>query len=541
MIIRCPKCEHTRSISENKIPPMAELATCPRCKHRFRFRTLPHPLDIPAPQTRRPAPPRAETASSSPKMLSPQSAVRESAQCNDIWDAVDALHQQWQNQLDQHVAEVESPMALASRAAAAKYTTGSVKDTKDATAAEVAAQNRNAGADTANAMPEPESFEQTGKRENARQAIAAPVQAQDSPAQQETSSTGHTRTDDARADQARDFHAGSGGTANTSLQQGRDKSEPANGNGAKESLPGSGDAEEPAAPAPVNSDFAQTTTGETAQGSPDHSSPARRTVADNAAQSLNSADNEPAPRVLPFSYCDGSPKPEERVEHDLQMLRQEPPARPLRDLGKLREFADSVHEEEKVTVQPGEIPWENPAKYGWGKAFMRTILGVMFNAPVLFSTIRAEGSLAPGYLFFLALGYIGIIATVAWLHIAALLLPGVFSMPDGLITLPLLLLLAPVALGLMLLFVTSLIKMAIMFFDPEKAVFPSTYRIVSYSVAPFVLCITPFVGPAIGAVWFFAALVLGCRHGLGLSWSLSFSAPLFPALALLGGLIVYFL
>ena len=40
MMIRCPECEFARSIDETKIPSTAQVATCPRCKVRFRFRNV---------------------------------------------------------------------------------------------------------------------------------------------------------------------------------------------------------------------------------------------------------------------------------------------------------------------------------------------------------------------------------------------------------------------------------------------------------------------------------------------------------------------
>ena len=40
MMIRCPECEFARSIDESKIPATAQVATCPRCKARFRFRNV---------------------------------------------------------------------------------------------------------------------------------------------------------------------------------------------------------------------------------------------------------------------------------------------------------------------------------------------------------------------------------------------------------------------------------------------------------------------------------------------------------------------
>ena len=43
------------------------------------------------------------------KIQRPQSAFRETAVKNDIWDAVDALHHKWEKQMDLHVTEVVTP------------------------------------------------------------------------------------------------------------------------------------------------------------------------------------------------------------------------------------------------------------------------------------------------------------------------------------------------------------------------------------------------------------------------------------------------
>ncbi|MBQ4133580.1 MAG: zinc-ribbon domain-containing protein [Desulfovibrionaceae bacterium] len=40
MLIQCPECSFSRTLDESKIPPTAQVATCPRCKARFRFRNL---------------------------------------------------------------------------------------------------------------------------------------------------------------------------------------------------------------------------------------------------------------------------------------------------------------------------------------------------------------------------------------------------------------------------------------------------------------------------------------------------------------------
>ncbi len=41
MIINCPNCGFSREIAEKNLPSTAEIATCPKCEHKFQFRTLP--------------------------------------------------------------------------------------------------------------------------------------------------------------------------------------------------------------------------------------------------------------------------------------------------------------------------------------------------------------------------------------------------------------------------------------------------------------------------------------------------------------------
>ena len=47
MLITCPECQFARNINADSIPPKAQIATCPRCQAKFRFRVLP---DEEAPQ-----------------------------------------------------------------------------------------------------------------------------------------------------------------------------------------------------------------------------------------------------------------------------------------------------------------------------------------------------------------------------------------------------------------------------------------------------------------------------------------------------------
>ena len=455
MIIRCPQCEHSRTISESKIPPTAELATCPKCKHRFRFRTLgasaqSDPIPLPSGRPARTPEPFAgdkriaHVGPSGPippglEVQRPQGAVREAAdRRGDVWDAVDTLHQHWQSQMDQHVTEVGTPR---------------MQPTEEEPAGE-------------------ESPEENSRHEN-------------SAALEKASEALKVRLE----------NPSPGGTGGAAAQT-----------------------------APV--------------------SRPRNTVS----------------KIPVYPYAEDGPPPEERVERDMRMLREAPDSRPTRNLGSLRDYPDSgdarlddgLPREEFFAdgMQDGGvdedmeencIPWENPADHGWIKGFMSTVHGVMFRGPSFFARFSPHGSLGPGYLFFLIMGYVTIFGSLVWSQALAALLPGAVQGLTSRIALPALLLLAPIALGLMLLFVTGCIRIILLIFAPEKSSFPLVYKVVGYSMAPFVLSIVPFVGPVIGAAWFIAALIVGCRNALRLSWKLAVFAPLPPAVMLLSGLIWYFL
>jgi len=56
MEIICPECDFRRTVPDEKVPPTAEMATCPKCKAKFRFRTLDQAGDVPPPIPPAPGP-----------------------------------------------------------------------------------------------------------------------------------------------------------------------------------------------------------------------------------------------------------------------------------------------------------------------------------------------------------------------------------------------------------------------------------------------------------------------------------------------------
>jgi hypothetical protein len=265
----------------------------------------------------------------------------------------------------------------------------------------------------------------------------------------------------------------------------------------------------------------------------------------DAPSSDDASGNEQRAR---FPYSEEGPNPEARVEQDLRMLRDARSAAPQRDLGRLREFPDDAPGDDAGaglggagSGGAGGVPWENPALYGWVGGFTATLRGVMFRGPEFFSSLGNEWSPALGYLFFVLAGYFCILGSSAWILAAEMLLPGVLPLPPGRTILPLLLLPAPAALGLVLLFSAGFIRVMLRVFAPDRADFVLIYKVVCYAPAPFVLCIVPFVGPPLAALWFLVSTLTGCRNALGISRPLALFAGLPPALLMLVAIAACFL
>ncbi len=102
MNITCPKCGFGRTVNEEKLPPKAVMATCPKCQHRFKFREIPlaepktpqaePPLDTPPITSEvQSEPNRAAIATqaepAAPEKTEPKAAPHD----EDLWDGLAAL------------------------------------------------------------------------------------------------------------------------------------------------------------------------------------------------------------------------------------------------------------------------------------------------------------------------------------------------------------------------------------------------------------------------------------------------------------------
>ncbi len=524
MIIRCPQCEHARSVNIEKIPPGAEMATCPKCKHRFRFRI--------ADAARVTTEPPAQRATPSVPPAPPKVA--------DIWEAVDSLHQRW------HTPPAPQPSVPSQRIAAYKH-----EETESASRYSHSVASPQHG-DAANIYPpDPHNHSISHSQSSAYQEThyvphgnASGVSANNEPASynngarysataQSVPPSGYpaapeprdavTHSDIPQYSDTPQYGGNVQYTENAPYGENGQYAENTQYAGSgqyQENLAYGGD--------PQHSGNAQFGGNAQYQNGPQYgeSTQGTQTFAQPGADSAYEESVSPALDPL----HDDTP-PEERVERDLQMLR-DTSHRPLRDLGKLDEHGSANSSTKEAQALPF-VAWEDPA-YGKLQGYMLTIRGVMFDAGSFFRHIQHEGALAHAYLFFFLQGFLAIGCSKVWGHVARNFLR--IDSTQALLALPLLLLVTPLILGILQVIVAGCIKVMIHIAAPEKADFSAIFKVVGYSSAPLILSVIPFVGPIAGAVWHVLALMAGCRHTLDLSWPMAIGIPLIPAAAFLSSL-----
>lgn len=74
MLIRCPKCEFERDVPEEKIPPKAKLATCPKCGYKFNFKEK-----------------ASNTSTDQEAFPEKEEELKQEQPQNDIWSALESL------------------------------------------------------------------------------------------------------------------------------------------------------------------------------------------------------------------------------------------------------------------------------------------------------------------------------------------------------------------------------------------------------------------------------------------------------------------
>jgi hypothetical protein len=181
---------------------------------------------------------------------------------------------------------------------------------------------------------------------------------------------------------------------------------------------------------------------------------------------------------------------------------------------------------EDTLEAPKLVEWENPE---WSSpwAFLTTLRRVLFTPRTFFADLPLRGGLGEPLGFALLVGTIGILGSLLW----QLILEGDFSesmtavalskyvgnfMQDPKVIVGIFML-TPFLVALGQFFLSICLLGAVRLTGSGKYTFESVFRVAAYAQSPAVLCLIPWGGAFLAAVWNIVLLVIGISKKFGSS------------------------
>jgi len=183
--------------------------------------------------------------------------------------------------------------------------------------------------------------------------------------------------------------------------------------------------------------------------------------------------------------------------------------------------------------------WEDRATIGFFHGLSRTARDVLSSPSAFFKKMPVTGGLTDPMLFAMIIGTMGLMFLSVWhllLHdsMNSFMTPEMRSaagrgMSDGIAS-PLGTLMIPFMLILWLFVVSGMLHLFLMVVRGEKAGFEATFRVVSYSVTPFLFLAIPYCGMMIAMLWVLTLFMIGLRDAHETTGGKATVAVLFPFL-----------
>ena len=166
--------------------------------------------------------------------------------------------------------------------------------------------------------------------------------------------------------------------------------------------------------------------------------------------------------------------------------------------------------ENSIPQETNLVEWENP-EWSSLNAFVTTLRRVLLTPKKFFANLPLTGGLGEPFGFALLVGTTGVLSSLLW----QLILEGDFSetipavafskqignfINDPRVIIGIFLL-APFLVALGQFFLSICLLWAVRLTGQEKNTFESVFRVVAYSQAPAVICLIPWGGAFIAAVW----------------------------------------
>lgn len=186
-----------------------------------------------------------------------------------------------------------------------------------------------------------------------------------------------------------------------------------------------------------------------------------------------------------------------------------------------------------------KTPWEDRATNGFFNGLFKTVKDVLFSPSAFFKKMPVTGGLTDPLLFAMIIGTVGMLFLSLWdlvLHdsMRSFITPEMRNaagqgMPDGIAS-PLGTVMIPFLLIVWLFIVSGMLHLFLMMVRGEKAGFEATFRVVCYSVSPFLIMVIPFCGMLIAMLWVLTLTMIGLRDAHETTGGKATAAVLFPFL-----------
>lgn len=182
-------------------------------------------------------------------------------------------------------------------------------------------------------------------------------------------------------------------------------------------------------------------------------------------------------------------------------------------------------------------PWEDRAAFGYLNGLFRTTREVLARPTSFFRAMPVTGGLADPLLYALIIGMTGLVFLSLWdilLHdsmrdfmTAEMRAAAGKAMMDGPHS-PAWAVMTPFLLIFWLFVVSGMLHLFLMMVRGVEAGFEATFRVVSYSVSPFVFLSIPFCGVLITVIWSMMLAIIGLREAHQTTGGKASFAVLFP-------------
>jgi hypothetical protein len=194
-----------------------------------------------------------------------------------------------------------------------------------------------------------------------------------------------------------------------------------------------------------------------------------------------------------------------------------------------------------------KTPWEDRAANGYFSGLFRTVKEVLVSPSFFFKKMAVTGGLTDPLLFAMIIGTIGLIFFSIWdviLHntmqsfmsyemtsASGRAMPNGFSSPLGMVMIPFLLI-------IWLFIVSGMLHLFLLLVHGARAGFEATFRVISYSVSPFLFLVIPYCGMFITTVWILTTIVIGLRDAHETTGGKATLAVFFPFLLCCGAMLL---